>query len=239
LADYINGIKSATIKANYDGASTTVTVTNTKPISGFTIKAGVGNVKSATCSNAAVTTKTDILTGATYIIADLAAGSHTFTITSNTTSVSPVAKFTSNVTQGPAPLAVLFNDTSKNASVWKWDFGDGTNSTERNTTHVYTAVGNFTVNLTASNAIGSNSSLAPINVTGINSFPNCTNPPTDLNNDKLYEDINGNRQLDFDDVVAYFDNIGWIRQKGLITNFDFDNSSSIDYNDVVKLYGMI
>jgi len=319
LADYINGIKSASITATYDGTSTNVTVVNTKTITNFTLKAGVGSVKSATCDGSTVSINTDSLTGASYITKNLSAGTHKFVITSSltlpeanfttnvtsgsaplavqfndtsknttawswdfgdganstqrnithvytaagnyivnltvsnangksiksatisvsTTSTPPVAKFTSNVTQGSAPLAVLFNDTSTNTAVWKWDFGDGTNSSERNTTHVYTAVGNFTVNLTASNANGSNSSLAPINVTGITVFPNCTNSPTDLNNDKLYEDINGNRQLEFDDVVAYFDNIGWIRQKGLITNFDFDNSGSIDYNDVVKLCGMI
>ena len=239
LANYINGIKSATITATSDGTSTNVTVTNPTTINGFTIKADARNVKSATCANAPVTIKTDSLTGATYITADLAAGSHTFVITSNVTSVLPVANFSSNVTAGYAPLTVQFNDTSKNATGWNWDFGDGANSTQQNPTHVFTTAGNYTVNLTASNANGTNSTLAPINVSGIPIFPGYTNPPADLNNDSLYEDINGNGQLDFDDVVAYFDNMGWIVQKGLITNFDYDNSRSIDFNDVLKLSSMI
>jgi PKD repeat protein len=32
-------------------------------------------------------------------------------------------------------------------------------------------------------------------------FPGCTSSPTDPNHDGLYEDINGNGNQDFDDVV--------------------------------------
>lgn len=81
LAKYINGVRSAQITANYNGTSTSITVKNTKPINSFTIKAGVGNVKSATCDGSAVTINTDSLTGASYIIKDLAAGTHVFVIT--------------------------------------------------------------------------------------------------------------------------------------------------------------
>jgi len=71
----------------------------------------------------------------------------------------PVAEFTSDVTSGTSPLAVQFNDTSSNLPVaWSWDFGDGTNSTERNVTHWY-APGTYTVRLTAKNGGGSDSVL--------------------------------------------------------------------------------
>ena len=69
------------------------------------------------------------------------------------------------------PLNADFNATPRNASIgeaiqfydasdtsplqWFWDFGDGRNSTHRNPTHVYTASGNYTVNLTAWNTLGS------------------------------------------------------------------------------------
>jgi PGF-pre-PGF domain-containing protein len=76
--------------------------------------------------------------------------------------VYPVANFTTNVTSGNAPLAVLFTDNSQNATGWNWNFGDGTNSTERNTTHTYSSVGNYSVNLTVSNANGTNSKTATI-----------------------------------------------------------------------------
>ena len=68
----------------------------------------------------------------------------------------PVAAFTANVTSGEAPLTVQFTDESTNSPTsWKWDFGDGTNSTEQNVSHTYTSAGNYTVNLTVSNADGS------------------------------------------------------------------------------------
>ncbi|RLJ00995.1 MAG: hypothetical protein DRP08_06080 [Candidatus Aenigmatarchaeota archaeon] len=35
-------------------------------------------------------------------------------------------------------------------------------------------------------------------------FPGCTNPPTDPDDDGLYEDINGNGRKDFNDVVKFF-----------------------------------
>ncbi len=55
--------------------------------------------------------------------------------------VLPVANFSTNVTSGYAPLPVQFNNVSTNADSWYWDFGDGTNSTEQNPTHIYPEVG--------------------------------------------------------------------------------------------------
>ncbi|WP_128694285.1 PKD domain-containing protein, partial [Methanoculleus taiwanensis] len=67
----------------------------------------------------------------------------------------PVANFTANVTAGTAPLTVQFTDTSSNTPAsWSWSFGDGATSTEQHPIHIYTAAGNYTVNLTATNAGG-------------------------------------------------------------------------------------
>jgi beta propeller repeat protein len=63
----------------------------------------------------------------------------------------PVANFSSNTTSGYAQLPVKFTDLSENATGWNWNFGDGNNSTKRNTTHTYFAIGMYTVTLTASN----------------------------------------------------------------------------------------
>jgi PKD repeat protein len=53
---------------------------------------------------------------------------------------------------------IVFTDASipSNANItdWSWDFGDGTNSTEQNTTHMYTAIGDFIVTLTVTDADG-------------------------------------------------------------------------------------
>jgi S-layer protein (TIGR01567 family) len=70
-------------------------------------------------------------------------------------------------------------------------------------------------------------------------FPGYTNPPTDLDHDNLYEDINGNRGLDFDDVVVYYDNMDWIEENVQIELFDYNENGGIDFDDVVKLYDML
>ena len=62
----------------------------------------------------------------------------------------PMMNITVNVT------TIEFTDTSTmgdaNITSWMWDFGDGTNSTEQNATHMYTTTGNFTVSLTVTDA---------------------------------------------------------------------------------------
>ena len=69
----------------------------------------------------------------------------------------PVANFGGSPVSGKAPLNVIFTDTSTGSpTAWKWNFGDGTTSTAKNPTHTYSAVGNYTVKLTATNAAGSN-----------------------------------------------------------------------------------
>ncbi|WP_292393474.1 PKD domain-containing protein [Methanoculleus sp. UBA303] len=78
----------------------------------------------------------------------------------------PVADFTANTTSGDAPLTVAFTDNSTGADSWSWDFGDGATSADRNTTHTYTAPGTYSVNLTVTNVVGSNSATQTITVTG-------------------------------------------------------------------------
>jgi len=70
-------------------------------------------------------------------------------------------------------------------------------------------------------------------------FPDYTNPPTDLDQNGLYEDINGNGMLDFDDVVAYYDNMEWIEENAPVAFFDYNSNGLIDFDDVVKLYDML
>ena len=76
----------------------------------------------------------------------------------------PVANFTANTTEGFAPLSVQFTDSSENAASVTWDFGDGSNSEDRNPVHEFTTQGIYTVNLTASNENGTASKLATITV---------------------------------------------------------------------------
>lgn len=65
-----------------------------------------------------------------------------------------VAGFTSN---SPVSLGTssIFTNTTAGALAYQWDFGDGTGtSTAVNPTYIYTAVGTYTVVLTAANALG-------------------------------------------------------------------------------------
>lgn len=63
-------------------------------------------------------------------------------------------------------LTVVFTDQSTgNPTGWSWDFGDGTVSTQKSPTHIYSQAGTYTVALTATNAIGSGSKTQRVTVT--------------------------------------------------------------------------
>lgn len=75
----------------------------------------------------------------------------------------PVAKFGANIVSGCAPLTVTFTDQSGNQPTdWAWSFpgGNPATSTEQNPTVTYDNGGTFDVELTVSNAAGSNQSEA-------------------------------------------------------------------------------
>jgi PKD repeat protein len=69
-------------------------------------------------------------------------------------------------------------------------------------------------------------------------FPGYTDRPTDPDGDGLYEDINGNGVLEFDDVVAFYQNMAWVAGNTAvgIEPYDFNRNGRIDYDDVVVLY---
>lgn len=68
----------------------------------------------------------------------------------------PVAEFSGTPRSGDYPLTVSFTDLSTGSpDTWSWIFGDGGTSTDQNPSHTYTAAGTYTVELTASNAQGS------------------------------------------------------------------------------------
>ena len=76
----------------------------------------------------------------------------------------PAANFTGTPLSGSDPLDVTLTDTSTGSSITdrRWDFGDGniTNYTiSTNPFHRYTSTGTYTINLTVTNASGSNSHI--------------------------------------------------------------------------------
>jgi PGF-pre-PGF domain-containing protein len=80
--------------------------------------------------------------------------------------VLPLADFSLNVSEGYAPLSVLYTDLSQNATETGWDFNnDGEVEVNSSTVvYVYTSPGTYTVNLIASNANGTTSKTATVNV---------------------------------------------------------------------------
>jgi PKD repeat protein len=77
----------------------------------------------------------------------------------------PVAAFAAHPTSGEAPLNVAFTDKSTGfITSYKWSFGDGTYSTEKNPVHTYKKAGKYTVSLTAKNARGSSTETMSVRV---------------------------------------------------------------------------
>jgi len=77
-----------------------------------------------------------------------------------------VANFTSDMTQGIAPLMVNFTDTSTGTiSSRSWAFGDGGTSTEQNPSHQYTTPGIYTVSLIVSGDGGTDEEVKTDHIT--------------------------------------------------------------------------
>jgi len=61
------------------------------------------------------------------------------------------------------------------------------------------------------------------------------NPPTDPDKDGVFEDVNGNGRLDFNDVVILFDNL----PDAEVQFQDVNGNGRIDFDDIVELFGKI
>jgi PKD repeat protein len=72
----------------------------------------------------------------------------------------PQSDFRADQTKGITPFSVKFTDISTgNPTRWKWDFGDGATSAEKNPTHIYStsdasSTNKFTVTLSVLNSYG-------------------------------------------------------------------------------------
>ncbi|MDD1730424.1 MAG: PKD domain-containing protein, partial [Methanospirillum sp.] len=63
-----------------------------------------------------------------------------------------ITQFSAYPASGSAPLTVDFRDMSSGNPVsWNWDFGDGTQSTLQNSSHIYTSAGSYPVTLSVTN----------------------------------------------------------------------------------------
>jgi PKD repeat protein len=77
----------------------------------------------------------------------------------------PVAAFAANSRMGSAPLTIQFSEQAFGVrSSWLWDFGDGDSSSEANPSRTYRAEGQYAVNLTVSNAFGSDAASKTVTI---------------------------------------------------------------------------
>jgi PKD repeat protein len=96
----------------------------------------------------------------------------------------PIANFTPDNTGGNAPFNLRFSDTSTGQITnYRWEFGDGTTSSDASPIHTYEQVGIYTVKLTVSGPGGSSSKLGTINVTRAPQAPDANFTPDKLSGD--------------------------------------------------------
>ena len=76
------------------------------------------------------------------------------------------AAFVADVNTGAAPLTVHFTDTSGGSPAgWQWDFGDGSYSTLQNPVYTYNTPGRYTVALTVTDGVQSDTMSGDVVVT--------------------------------------------------------------------------
>ena len=85
--------------------------------------------------------------------------------------VPPVADFKGDPTSSPAPLTVTFTDQSTGTiTSWEWDFGDDGTSTVQNPTHIYNDPGLYTVSLTVTGPLGSDTEIKSDYITVVSEY---------------------------------------------------------------------
>ncbi|WP_226021757.1 cellulase family glycosylhydrolase [Halomicrobium salinisoli] len=63
--------------------------------------------------------------------------------------------------------------------------------------------------------------------------------PTDPDGDGLYEDLNGNGEVDYQDVVTYFNNMDEPAMTNNVAAYDYNGNGEIDFADLVELFGQV
>jgi PKD repeat protein len=74
----------------------------------------------------------------------------------------PVAKFSFTPGFGVPPQEIAFANESTNATLFNWNFGDGNQSVIQSPSHTFTALGDYAVELKASNSAGCESTASNV-----------------------------------------------------------------------------
>lgn len=160
------------------------------------------------------------------------------------------------------PSNVFYNVGSYNVTIWGTEFRDGMTAVlhKENCTNISCtdiSLPNYysmrcSLNLTG--ATPGNWSLTVTNTDGksdtvesmfkISELPVITiegqsQMPTDPNSDGLYEDLNGNSDIDYADVNLFFDKLDWMRANEPVSAFDFVSNGDLAIGDIIALFDMI
>jgi PKD repeat protein len=175
-----------------------------------------------------------------------------FTSCNKTTISSPEASFdNSPYNDIKAGMKITFTNTSKNATEYLWDFGDGNSSNTENPTHTYLKSGSYNVLLTAKNASSSDIETITIAVDEhilVGTWHGNTTM-LDMNNEqcilnaRLHFNADNNGSKEFTAQYPQYDNllIHNIPHIGLASYpfnwvFDKDNNVTLEYqNDTIFL----
>ncbi len=78
--------------------------------------------------------------------------------------IAPQAGFITSSPDALGEATPFTNESTGSELTFEWDFGDGSSSSDTNPTHTYTAVGSYTVTLTATNNLGSDVHTAVVEI---------------------------------------------------------------------------
>jgi hypothetical protein len=76
-------------------------------------------------------------------------------------------------------------------------------------------------------------------ITGPSSVGSADASPTDPDGDGLYEDVNGNGRVDYEDVQLLFDELDSNTVTSNARAFDFNQNGRLDFDDIVTLFGEV
>ena len=117
-------------------------------------------------------TYTQIGTFTAVVFASNSVSTDSATTTVTIEEVPPLAGFTSTTPDELGQVTSFVNSSSGSNLSYEWDFGDGNGSTVANPSHTYGQTGNYTVVMTVTNILGSDSISVQVEILSPSSQPN-------------------------------------------------------------------
>jgi PKD repeat protein len=188
------------------------------------------------------------LTAQLFVVAangDVAVTGHAFSLESGLS-----AGFQFSPAEPQPGQSVEFEDTSSSGpettiESYEWAFGDGSTATGQQATHTYDSTGEYTVTLTVTTAAGdSDTATKTVSVTETGGGPPAVvggDPPSDLDDDGLYEDIDGDGEFTVGDVQDLFENrnASVVQDNAEFFNFSGNDPDEVTIEDVEALFMLL